>query len=313
MTVPALTAQRWLTSWTVDLPIVLTVLTVTAGYLLARSRVRDWPVPRTTNFLLAMAGLLVVKSCFLAVYDHTLFWALAAQDVLLLALIPVPLVLGRPLQLIRAATDRPQGSGHRRLSLPPIIGSLVAMSSLLAIYLSGWDLERLQHTGLFTLTHLLLLMAGCAFVGPLLSETGSSHGVRTLVAFLDGLLDAIPGLAVLGTHTVIAASWYGAHPRPWGPSPIKDQQIGGTTMIALSELVGLPALVTVLIQWVKADAVEAAALDARLDNQPEAVETPKPASPPAPSSGDPQRQRPWWEQDPGPLAERAARERWIDG
>ncbi|MCU1586770.1 MAG: hypothetical protein JWN31_263 [Frankiales bacterium] len=295
------------------MPVLITAVAVAVGYLLARSRVRDWPLARTISFLLGLATLLVVKCCLLAVYDHTLFWALATQDVLLLALVPVPLVLGRPLQLLRAATGRPQRTGPQRWWLSPMVGSVVATSSLLAVYLSGWDLERLTHKGLFALTHLLLLLAGCAFLGPLLSDTQSRHHVRTLVAFLDGLLDAIPGLAVLGTHAVIAASWYGAHPRAWGPTPIKDQQLGGTAMIALSELVGLPALVAVLVQWVRADAVEAADLDARLDNLAQAETRVSSLLPSISPANEPRREPPWWEQDPGPLAERAAREGWADG
>ncbi len=297
MPLPPLTAERWLTSWTLDLPAVLAVVTASAGYLVARTRVRRWPPARTAAFLLGMAAVLVVKSSFLAVYDHTLFWTLAVQDVLLLALVPLAVVLGRPILLVRLAAGRP-GRGH--LTLSPLLGSLVAMTTLLALYLSGWDQARLEHRALFALTHLAVLVAGCAFLGPLLTEGRTSYGVRTLVAFVDGLLDAVPGLAVLGTHSLIAGPWYTAHPRAWGPEPAKDQQIGGTAMIALSELVGLPALLVLLVRWVRADAAEAAAVDAELDRAAES----------APDATQDGLLRPWWEEDAGPLARRAADQRW---
>jgi cytochrome c oxidase assembly factor CtaG len=298
MRLPPLTVAGWLTHWTLDLPVVLLVLIVSAAYLLARARVRDWPAGRTATFLLGMAGVVVVKTCFLAVYDHTLFWTLAVQDVLLVALVPIPLVLGRPVQLARLAVDRP-GRGRRTPS--PVWGSLVAMSTLLAVYITSWDQARLEHPALFTLTHLVLLGSGCAFLGPLLAERGTAYGVRTLVAFVDGLLDAIPGLAVLGTHSVIAGSWYAAHPRHWGPTPLDDQRLGATAMIALSELVGLPALIVLLVQWVRADAVEAAATDAQLDVVTAAEHA---------AAGEAVLQRPWWETDAGPLAQRAADQKW---
>lgn len=300
MTVPPLTVARYLTSWTLDLPVVLALAAISVCYLLATTRVRNWPVARTATFLLGMVGILAVKTSFLAVYDHTLFWALAVQDVLLLALIPVGLVLGHPVQLLREALGKP---GRFRLSLSPLLGSLVAMATLLVVYLSSWDQARLENRALFGFTHLVLVLAGCAFVGPLLTEGGSSYGVRTLVAGVDGLLDAIPGLAVLGSHSVIAGSWYAAHARSWGPSPAKDQQIGGTAMIALSELVGLPALLVLLVQWVRADSAEAAVIDAQLDVIASAEDA---------VAGEEVLQRPWWEKDAGPLADRAAQQRWND-
>jgi cytochrome c oxidase assembly factor CtaG len=298
MTLPPLTVAGWVTHWTLDLPVVLVALAASATYLVAQARVRAWPAARTATFLVGMAGVVVVKVSFLAVYDHTLFWTLAVQDVLLVALVPIPLVLGRPVQLARLALGRP---GSTRRTPSPVWGSLLAMTTLLAVYVTSWDEARLEHRTLFTLTHVVLLAAGCAFLGPLLAERGTAYGVRTLVAFVDGLLDAIPGLAVLGKHTAIAGSWYAAHPRHWGPAPLDDQRIGATAMIALSELVGLPALVVLLVQWVRADAVEAAATDAQLDVVTSAEHA---------AAGEPVTQRPWWETDAGPLAQRARDQKW---
>jgi cytochrome c oxidase assembly factor CtaG len=253
-----LTAASAVTSWQVDLPVLLGVAIATLAYLAGVRSRGDWPVHRTLWFLVAMAGIVVVESSFLGVYDHVLFWALSAQDVLLLALLPVPLVLSHPLLLLGRTPSH-------RWSAAPLIGSVAALAVLLSVYVTGWDLARLRHESLFNLTHLLLLLAGCSFVGPLLADSGASYGLRTLLAFVDGLLDAVPGLAVLGTHALIASSWYAAHPRSWGPTPAKDQQLGGTAMIALSELVGLPAFVAVVAQWVRADARDAARVDAELD------------------------------------------------
>ncbi len=73
-------------------------------------------------------------------------------------------------------------------------------------------------------------------------------------------------------------------------------------MIALSELVGLPALLVLLAHWVRADAVEAAVVDAQLDVVAAAEDA---------AAGEEVLQRPWWEKDPGPLADRAANQRWL--
>lgn len=296
-----LTPERWLTSWTLDLPVMLVGASVLLAYLAMARRQRDWPLRRCLLFAGGIGWVLVIAGSFLGVYNHTLLWVLAVQDVLLLTTAPVLLVLARPAELLRRTTGVPVG---RFPSVPPLLGSLLAMTLLLAIYLSSWDLARLQHRWLFLLTQLALVLVGCAFLGPLLSEHGSSYSVRAFVALLDGLLDALPGLAVLGSHGLIAGSYYAAQSRSWGPTLAKDQQIGAMAMIALSELVGLPALLLLLVQWMRADAAEAATVDARLD----VLEAAERAV--TPDAVQQHEQRPWWHTDAGPLAERVTRERW---
>ncbi len=133
-------------------------------------------------------------------------------------------------------------------------------------------------------------------------------GGCALVAFLDGLLDALPGLAVLGTGHVIAAGYYTRVARSWGPSPVRAQQIGGTAMIALSELVGLPTLIVLLAAWVRSDARQASDIDAALDSISAAERAARAVH------NDPALDvllhQPWWEIDADPLTDRARRRGW---
>ena len=121
-------------------------------------------------------------------------------------------------------------------------------------------------------------------------------GGCALVAFLDGLLDALPGLAVLGTGHVIAAGYYTRVARSWGPSPVRAQQIGGTAMIALSELVGLPTLIVLLAAWVRSDARQASDIDAALDTIDAAEQAARDAH--DDPAQDDRLQRPWWSSRP---------------
>lgn len=275
----------------------------------------------TAWFLAGGLGSLAVVTCSsLGTYSRVLFWPLAVQDVLLLTLVPVRLALGRPVALYRAARprlDTAPSRGSRRLAGLfgfPLTGSVLAVGLVLVIYTSGWDQTRLEHPCLLASTRLLLLVAGCGFLRPLLGVdegTGrTSYPVRALVAFLDGLLDALPGLAVLGTGHVIAAGDY-TH---LGADASQGTAIGGTAMIALSELVRLPAMLVLLVAWVSSDAGQARNIDAALD----AVHAAESAAVPAArrQSGpdeDPEvmLQRPWWEVNAGPLSDRAHRYRWT--
>ena len=324
-----LTPGRWLTGWSLDVPVIVVMVVAAVVYVATAHRLRgrggSWPATATAWFLAGGLGSLAVVTCsFLGTYSRVLFWPLAVQDVLLLTLVPVGLTLGRPVALYRAARprlDTAPSRGSRRLAGLfgfPLTGSVLAVGLLLVIYTSGWDQTRLEHPWLLESTRLLLLVAGCGFLWPLLGVdegTGrTSYPVRALVAFLDGLLDALPGLAVLGTGHVIAAGYYTHLHRTWGPTPPKAQQIGGTAMIALSELVGLPALLVLLVAWVRSDAGQARNIDAALDAvhaaESAAVSAARRQSGP---DEDPEvlLQRPWWEVNAGPLSDRAHRYGWT--
>ena len=233
---PSLTSARWLTGWSPDVPVLVVAGAAAAVYALRARRLRErggaWPAAVTFWFLAGGLGSLVVVACsFVGTYSRVLFWPLAVQDVLLLTLVPVGLTLGRPVALWRASRPMPYRSGPRppgrlvRLLSFPLTGSVVAVAMLLSVYTTGWEQARLEHFWLLETTRFLLLAAGCGFLWPLLGvDEGSgrtSYPVRALVAFLDGLLDALPGLAVLGTGHVIAAGFYARVARSWGPSPAR--------------------------------------------------------------------------------------------
>jgi cytochrome c oxidase assembly factor CtaG len=103
--------------------------------------------------------------------------------------------------------------------------------------------------------------------------------------------DAVLGLAVLSSQTLLAGAYYHALARPWGPSLRSDQIIGGGALWVLGDLVGLPFLAAQFIQMIREDRVEAAQVDAELDQAAAA------AGPQAPGEPAPDEQ-PWWEKDP---------------
>lgn len=322
MSVAPLTQHSIWTAWSPDAPMLALAGCLVLGYALgvttAVRRNDPWRATSTAWFLLGGVGTLVIATCsFLGTYSRTLFWPLAVQDVLLLTVVPVGLTMGKPISLWRLIRS---GGNHesslatravRRLVGFPLTGSLLAVTLLLLIYTTGWDAARLQQPLLLGATRVALLVAGSTFLWPLLGVDGdggsTSYPVRAVVAVVDGLLDALPGLAVLGTKGLIAAAYYAKLHRVWGPPPLRDQQLGGLAMIGLSELVGLPALVILLVAWVRNDATQARRIDAKLDL---ATTWPDGLRPTDGGDVTSSLQRPWWEVDPGPLSDRAERYGW---
>jgi len=142
-------------------------------------------------------------------------------------------------------------------------------------------------------------------------ETSLALAIAVAVGLAEFLLDAVPGMVVrLRTH-LLAPEYWGTLHRPWGPSPLTDQQHAGAVLWFVAEVADLPFLVILVLRWVRADAREAIHIDYQLDN-PGLVASPQPApSPAAAGSGElgPGLLRPWWETDPARLGgHRLARE-----
>lgn len=302
---PELTAARVFTSWTLDLPVLLVVLLAGGLYLAGVRRLRragqPWPVGRLWCWYLGGLGTLVIAtmSC-LGVYQNVLFYIRSVQTILLLLVAPLFAALGRPLTLAIATLPRlgPRLDGlirsrPVRLLTFPAVTTLVLVVVPFVLYFSPWYAAGLQHDAVRQLTYLALLAPGFVFfwtflrVDPVPKEYPYLVGLWVSAGEVVG--DAVLGLAVLSSQTLIAGAYYHALARPWGPSLRSDQIIGGGALWVLGDVVGLPFLAAQFIQMIREDRVEAAEVDAQLDAAAAAEQAPGQSAPD---------EQPWWEKDP---------------
>ncbi|KUN88543.1 hypothetical protein AQJ66_06795 [Streptomyces bungoensis] len=318
---PELTVGRLLFSWQSDVPALLLVVVLGASYgwgvVRLRRRGEPWPVARSAVFaLLGLGALVVATMSSLAVYDHVLFWPAAVQNILLDLVAPLGLALGDPVRLaVRAlpetASERVRGviSGKvvRALTFP-LVSTALVLATELTVYFTPYFATALRIGWLHELMYLHLLAAGCLVVVPVLTHEDAlpswcTHPVRAGLVFLDGVVDAIPGVVVMTHGTLIAGAWYLHHAPSWSPDVQRDQQLGGGAMLSIAELVALPFMLALLFQWARAERVQAAALDQRLDTElapaTSAADTTVSEQDPAPS---PERVRPWWETEQNEVA-----------
>ncbi|MEU6284633.1 cytochrome c oxidase assembly protein [Streptomyces sp. NPDC047028] len=326
---PVLTTGRLLSTWQLDLPALLLVTVLGAlygwGVLRLRGRGERWPAVRVAAFAVLGLGTLVVATMSaLAVYDRVLFWPAAVQNILLDLLAPLGLALGDPLRLAaRALPERAArrvrgavtGRLVRALTFPMVTTALVLVTEL-TIYFTPYFATALRHGPLHQLMYLHLLLAGCLFVVPVLTREETlpswcTHPVRAALVFLDGIVDAVPGVVVMTHGTLIAGAWYLHHHPAWAGDVQHDQQLGGGAMVGIAELVALPFVLAILAQWARSERASTAALDRRLDA--ELV----PAARVAPAAGEaggargaveaapaPDLVRPWWETENSEVAQR---------
>ena len=290
--VPPFTPSSLVTQWIADpIGLALVVLLTTgyaAGMAAARRRGVRWsPLRALWFFGLGVGSLVLAATGGLAAYRGVLLPAAAAQAVVLSAVTPVGLALGDPLGLAEQAWgERGQGltgwlrGGPARVFMFPLFSSVLAVGCLLLLFVTPWLSASLNHPWVRELTYLALLGTGTLVVLPLLGEqmlpAWCTHPVRTLIAFADGLLDAVPGLVIMTWPKLLSP---GVSSYAHRPDPLWDQRIGGGIILLVGEVVGVPLLAAVIVGWVRSDAAEAQAVDARLDAEPDTG-------------------RPWWETDP---------------
>jgi cytochrome c oxidase assembly factor CtaG len=299
---PPLTAVSLLTSWMFDplgasLAVALTCL-YAACLVRAHRRGEKWHWLRGAMFILLGIGSLVYGTCgALGVYRTSLFWVAAVQAAVLSAVTPMGLALGDPITLAERALGA-QGVRQLRRALSgllprilmlPLVSSLLAVGSLIIVFFTRYFTLSVSSALVREVLYVQLLGTGLLVVLPLLGEdllpTWCTHPVRALIAFVDGLLDAIPGILVMTAPTLLAPGVTGFTNRTWGPPAALDQKLGGGAMLAVAEVVGLPLLAAVFVTWVRADDADARQTDAYLDAR-------------AAQSIEPVLDRPWWETDP---------------
>jgi len=324
---PPLTLMTLLTSWTFD-PLGATLAVAltwwyAVGLVRAHRRGASSPWLRTAMFVVLGVGTLIYATCgALAVYRSSLFWVAATQAAVLSAVTAMGLALGDPVALAgKALGDK----GVRRLRgvlagrLPrilmfPLVSSLLAVGSLIVVFFTGYFTASVSQLLVREVLYAQLLVTGLLVVLPLLCDDllppWCTHPVRALLGFVDGLLDAIPGVLVMTAPALLAPGVAGFASRSWGPSPVLDQRLGGGAMIAVAEVVGLPLLAAIFVGWVRADDAAALQTDAYLDAMAmnetalsslvvdqSGVGSAAPGSAAVASPG-PVLDRPWWETDP---------------
>jgi cytochrome c oxidase assembly factor CtaG len=319
-------------TWRFDLVVALVAVALAGGYLAGLTRLRRqgvrWPVGRSVAFLgLGVPSLVVATMGWPAVYAPMLFSVYVTQLTVLLLVVPLLLAMGRPIGLAGAALG-PRGSARltavlhsraaRIVTVPMVSPVLLAALPFLIFYTPLYEVS-LYHPWLLPFMRVAWLACGLVVLVPLWEADTIGvrfpYAVALLFAFIELLADAVPGIVIrLDTH-IIAGGYVAALARPWGPSPLYDQQIGGDVLWCLGEAIDLPFLALLVVQWLRSDARDAARIDSYLD-EATTVPSPESESPredepalavPRSAGSAPDADRPWWETDASVFGDRASR------
>lgn len=320
-----LTTSSWFTSWRFDAVGVVLALVLLVPYLwllvAARRRGVSWPWWRIAAYLVMGVGTFVYVTCgVVGVYRQTFMWMFAAQVATIGTVTPVGLAVGDPLRLLAAARG-PNTVIHRatrsrigRVLTFPFVSFVLDLAGILAIFFTGYGGKAVTSTLVGTVLIVQLLVVGLLFVLPTLGDDllpqWATPPVRTFLAFLDGVADAIPGILVMTANSFLIPNFPGFSPAAdalrGGLSHTMDQKYAGGALLAVAEGIGVPMLAAVFIEWMRSDAAEARATDAELDRADAARAAGEAPARSADTAGgvggvpadEPAADQPWWLSDP---------------
>jgi putative copper resistance protein D len=307
------------TQWQIDWVTLAVTVAVGVGYvrvrLAARRQGHSWPVRRDVIVTLGLLAALWTSSGFLQARSDQLMWVWTTQQLLLLLVIPVIVLAGQPLSLlrmvggeqsrvIRTLKSRPvRAAGH------PLLGPLLVPVLAAALFFGGVGALALTSAPAGWGLHLLLLGVGALIALPLVDRddprSSLAVGLALGVGLIELMLDSFPGI-VLSFQTHLTMAQFGVGRPAWAGSALDDQHTAGGIMWAVAEVLDLPFLVLAATRWLRADAAEARRVDAELDaaDAAKAVVTDIPpgvsdtALSSVTSNRAPAGARPWWLDDP---------------
>lgn len=259
---------------------LLVVAGVTYGWWLvgARRRGSRWSAWRTASFAVALVLFAVLQFGIVGRYDQELRWAFTLRLALLFFAVPTFAALAAPVSLLRIggpegwsrAADRAMGSRPVRVLGNAIVAPVVGLV-LFAVLLTPLSAVIRESAGWAAAITVLVPVLGFTLLAPL-SEPGVLRSstfvtVEFLLAFVELLLDAVPGIVLRVSNHVLDGSLVHAVGQPWFPSPLRDQHLAGDLLWFIAEVADVPVLVMLFVRWQRTDRREARSVDALSDEE----------------------------------------------
>lgn len=233
------------------------------------------PRRRSVAFGFGMGAIAFALLSGIDRWDTTLFWVHMIQHVLL-ALVAAPLIAyAAPVTLLlRVASP----ATRQRWILPvlhsrvlrvlafPVVAWILFAGVMWVAHFSPLFEAALEDPLVHDLEHLLFLGSALLFWWPAVAQDPvpwrMPHPLRAMYLFLQMPQNTFLAVIILGA-TAPLYSHYVTNVRPYGPSPLEDQQMAAGIMWLAGDAIFLIAILLVVAGWMRADARDAARTDQR--------------------------------------------------
>ena len=284
-------ALNLLLGWSFDPAVVLPLAVVAIGWIVAVRRVNAAhpanPVPRrrTIAFLGGLAAIALALQSGIERYDTALFSVHMVQHILL-TLVAAPLIaLGAPVTLALRVASR---GARQRWILPilhsrplrvvshPVVAWLLFAGVMWAAHFSPLFDLALENPLVHYLEHALFFGAALLFWWPAVGlDPGPwrlPHPARLLYVFLQMPQNTFLAVIILNAQAVLYPH-YATLVRPWGPTPLFDQQAAGGIMWLAGDLLFIAALAAILVGWMRQEERDTPQAERRADVELAAIRT----------------------------------------
>ncbi|MBT2502742.1 cytochrome c oxidase assembly protein [Curtobacterium sp. ISL-83] len=259
---------------------LLAVAAVSYGWWVvgAARRGARWPWWRTLAFIGALVLFGILQFGIVGRYDQLLRWAFVLRLALLFFAVPTFAALGAPVSLLRTggparlarAADAALHSRLVRALGNAIVSPLVALV-LFCVLLTPLSATIRESPVWAVAITVLVPVLGFGLLAPLsepgVLRTSTFVTIEFLLAFVELMLDAIPGIVLRITNHVLDGSLVQAVGQPWFPSPLQDQHLAGDLLWFIAEVADIPVLISLFIRWQRTDRREARVVDELSDEE----------------------------------------------
>jgi len=270
------TFLRLVVDWRFDWILGVGVIFAAVLYLLAVRRLHRrgdaWQTGRTLAWLAGCAMVLFATSSGLGRYAEAQFSIHMMAHMLLGMIAPIMLVLGGPVTLALRALpaagrgDPPglreaiAGAMHSRVArfvTHPVFVFVLFLTSFPALYFSSlFEVMISSHLGHLVM-NLHFLVVGYLYYWVIIGVAPAPRQTQPMIK-LAMLLGALPfhaffGLALMNSHTAMAADYYNGLGLPWVTDLIGEQRLGGAIAWGATELPIIIVMIALLSQWASSD------------------------------------------------------------
>ncbi|HEX3900047.1 MAG TPA: cytochrome c oxidase assembly protein [Mycobacteriales bacterium] len=242
---PKLTVGRLVSTWSFHVWSALAAAILLIGYLLgwqaARRRGAAWQARSVASWCAGIAVLVFTTQAGPRVYDDALFWVHMVGHLLLVMVVPVLLVMGRPLDLIAAALPQSRAERFDRalrgrlgsVVTNPGVGLVLYTAVIVGTHLTGFMNQTMLHPWLTGLEQVMYVVAGTLFFLPLIGDAPIrwklSAPLRMAMLVVAMPVDTFTGVVLGQTDKYPWPAMAAMHPT-WAPNLLTDLHAGGAIM-----------------------------------------------------------------------------------
>lgn len=266
----------FLSTWRADPLTIGALLVASAAYLFGVARVRRrgdrWPWRRTAGFFaLGLLPYAIIELGFLGVYSAELRWAFSTRIALLIFAVPAGIAAGRPLDLVPTrARERFLALRLTRITGNAMVATVV-IAAVFCLFLTPLAGILRVNPVVEGALGIVVPLIGLAMVLPMMAlgavHTGTLIAIEFLLAFVELLVDSVPGLLMRLNDSVLDLIPDATRALSWWPSTLHDQHLAGDWIWFSAEFADVPILILLMIRWMRSDRVEAKTFDDLSDEE----------------------------------------------